>query len=275
MSDSKKTGSLRDFRIDSLSKSTPIESTTRQTVRPRQSPSHSSANEWEQETPSFNSEQLWKVWEEELHETPLKTPPLAPIPSASNQSTLVSKPYSPQIVENTSQQSSTHQQEDILVPKGPLPWAASLAHTERRMERLGEVEYSNSFKKQETLKIQTAEFMNVLRQEFSKHIEIFNAARHSGAHAVHLYRITNTEHDFMLFRNSIKLVISGQRSGRILFAFNQFLGQIYTPAQSPTFELEAQWGAFEQLFWTYRNERVQVQDIVRFFTSEFVRQSYK
>jgi hypothetical protein len=117
--------------------------------------------------------------------------------------------------------------------------------------------------------------MAVLRQEFARQIEIFNEARQSGAHAVHLYRITNTEHDFMLFRNSVKLVVSGQRSGRILFAFNQFLGQIYTQNQNPTFELEAQWGAFEQLLWTYRNERVQVQDIVRFFTSEFIRQSYK
>lgn len=253
MSSSKTSGNLRDFRIDSRPAAP---KTPAQNIKPRSS----SVTEWAQESKDgFESESLWKTWEEDLN-TQVAKPRSAP-------QAQLSEPVRPT------------QQNEVLVEeiqsRGPMPWAAELAHTERRMERLGEVEYSTSFKKQEMLKTQTAEFMAVLRHEFARQIETFNEARQSGAQAVHLYRITNTEQDFMLFRNSVKLVISGQRSGRILFAFNQFLGQIYTSTQNPNFELEAQWNAFDQLVWTYRNDRVQLQDIIRFFLSEFVRQSYK
>jgi hypothetical protein len=251
-----------------------------QSLKARQS----SVSEWDHESGAFDADKMWKVWEEDL-ESSLKPasavqtasalqpshveqtgPAVSPARitnsvSATALPTMPSAPAAVEEIENTS--------------RGPQPWAVDLAQTESRMERMGEVEYSNSFKKQELLKIQTAEFMSVLRQEFGRHIEIFNESRRSGAHAVHLYRITNTEQDYMLFRNGVKLVVSGQRSGRILFAFNQFLGQIYATQQNPHFELEAQWGPFDQLLWTYKNERVQVQDVVRFFLTEFVRQSYK
>jgi hypothetical protein len=307
MSFSKKAGSLRDFRIDSLTGETSQNSlpkppatgsintgsinagSIKQSVRTRaqMKSSGSSVSEWEQESMGFDSEQLWRVWEDEL-QTPTprrqapamsQTIPQTPAAAPRSQSVAVSQPLAPRMkeaqVETVAAPLQEEEFEEEIHSKGPMPWAAILAHTERRMERLGEVEYSNSFKKQEMLKLQTAEFMAVLRQEFARQIEVFNQARQSGAHSVHLYRITNTENDFMLFRNGVKLIVSGQRSGRVLFAFNQFLGQIYTQNQNPTFELEAQWGPFDQLLWTYRNERVQVQDIVRFFTSEFIRQSYK
>ena len=114
-----------------------------------------------------------------------------------------------------------------------------------------------------------------LREGFRRDIEIFNEARQSGGHAVHLYRVSNTEEDFMLFRNGVKLVVTGQRAGRVMLAFNQYLGQIFAPTQNPTFELEASWGAFDQLFWSYKGERIVLEDVVRFFVSEFTRQSYK
>ena len=289
MSSSKTSGNLRDFRIDS-NPSKPAQ----QTVKARAP----SVTEWEQESQTgFDSESLWKTWEDDLNQqvaAPSRPslpqqptiPAREPVRPPQSREQIRRDPAASLIASNARHASVAtaitplpiQQQELIeeeIQSRGPMPWAAELAHTERRMERLGEVEYSTSFKKQEMLKTQTAEFMAVLRHEFSRQIEVFNEARQSGAQAVHLYRITNTEEDFMLFRNSVKLVISGQRSGRVLFAFNQFLGQIYATSQNPNFELEAQWNAFDQLVWTYRSDRVQVQDIIRFFLSEFVRQSYK
>jgi hypothetical protein len=281
MSSSKTSGNLRDFRIDNRpptpKPSVPVAAAVQQKVKTRSS----SVTEWEQSSEtSYDAESLWKTWEEDL-DTQVTPARASPAPQAA-----LREPVRPAQVRETLSvpanaliQSQSQSQQEVLEEeiqtRGPMPWAAELAHTERRMERLGEVEYSTSFKKQEMLKTQTSEFMAVLRHEFARQIETFNQARQSGAQAVHLYRITNTEQDFMLFRNGVKLVVSGQRSGRVLFAFNQFLGQIYASTQNPNFELEAQWNAFEQLVWTYRGDRVQLQDVIRFFLSEFVRQSYK
>ncbi|MEO5666622.1 MAG: hypothetical protein ABIR96_01050 [Bdellovibrionota bacterium] len=288
MSSSKTSGNLRDFRIDSrppTPKNPPHAQNAQQSIKSRAS----SVTEWEQESSTgFDSESLWKTWEEDLN---TQVAPKNATRTASAQIAVreavapvqtretLRRERDASIATRPGVNASLPAQQEILEEEvqshGPMPWAAELAHTERRMERLGEVEYSTSFKKQEMLKTQTSEFMAVLRHEFARQIETFNEARQSGAQAVHLYRITNTEQDFMLFRNGVKLVVSGQRSGRVLFAFNQFLGQIYTSTQNPNFELEAQWNAFEQLVWTYRNDRVQLQDIIRFFLSEFIRQSYK
>jgi hypothetical protein len=79
----------------------------------------------------------------------------------------------------------------------------------------------------------------------------------------------------MLFRNGVKLVVSGQRAGRIVFAFNQYLGQIFAPNQNPSLEIEAVWGAFDQLHWTHRGERLSIDDLVRYFITEFSRQSFR
>ncbi len=314
MSSSKTSGNLRDFRIDSRPTHVPLPQRSaerpverapecpapqpagRSAVRTPQHAQQSiktratSVTEWEQESSSFDAESLWKSWEEDLDTSstasasraltvnpvsePARPPQVRETLRRELESTLTSG-SSPKASSASTKPQEALEEESAQTRSVMMPWAAELAHTERRMERLGEVEYSNSFKKQEMLKAQTAEFMAVLRHEFGRQIEVFNEARQSGAQAVHLYRITNTEQDFMLFRNGVKLVVSGQRSGRVLFAFNQFLGQIYASSQNPNFELEAQWGAFDQLQWTYRNERVQVQDIIRFFLSEFVRQSYK
>jgi hypothetical protein len=158
---------------------------------------------------------------------------------------------------------------------GEIPWAAELALSERKAEREGYVDFSNSYQKQEVLKVRTLEFVNSLQKAFREQVEIFNQTRKSPAHSIQVYKVSKTQGDFMLFRNGVKLVVSGQRSGRVLFAFNQYLGQIFTPTQNPTIEIEAEWGPFDQLFWSYKNERVQIQDIVRYFTLEFVNQSFK
>ena len=158
---------------------------------------------------------------------------------------------------------------------GRHPWSVELALSERRAHRMGVVDFANAYQKQELLKIRTQEFTATLQNTFREHVELFNETRRSPAHAIQLYKVSQTAEDFMLFRNGVKLVVSGQRSGRVLLAFNQYLGQIFAPTSSPTVEIEASWGAFDQLFWQYKGERVQVLDLVRYFMTEFVRQSFK
>jgi hypothetical protein len=178
----------------------------------------------------------------------------------------------------TDEQSSTEAENFRLATEnfGRFPWAVELAQSERRAERLGVVDYANGFQKHEILKLRTREFTARLHAAFREQVELFNESRKSTSHSIQLYKINNTAEDFMLFRNSVKLVVSGQQAGRILFAFNQFMGQIYNSQQPlPTAEINALWGPFEHLIWQHKGERVHIEDIVRYFITEFVKQSFR
>lgn len=159
--------------------------------------------------------------------------------------------------------------------QGKLPWATELALAERQAERLGVVDYIGGLQKHEVLRMRTHEFLLKIHTAFREQLELFNESRHSPAHVIQLYKINNTQDDFMLFRNGAKLVVSGAQAGRILFGFNQFMGQVFQGNALPTTEISALWGPFEQLVWMYKGERVVLDDLVRYFFSEFVRQSFR
>jgi hypothetical protein len=282
-----KTGpNLRDFRIDSAA--APEDSITqqkapRQAVSPRGASSlKSSVQEWGSESwQGKDRGDLWQVWEEDEEFRREKigesTPTSAKEMTAPTENAAAAKAPAREASSTSSPLSSpTTEEKTSPHPSGLLSWPAELALEERKMERLGVVDFSNTFKKQDLLKRQTREFMKKLRESLQREIEVFNSVRQSQSHFIHLYRVSNTEEDFMLFRNGVKLVVSGERSGHVVLAFNQYLGQIFTPSQQqPNFELDATWGAFDQVNWNYRGERVSISDIVRYFLGEFARQSYK
>jgi hypothetical protein len=263
MSSGKGSGNLRDFRIDAKTASLgtqPSQTPARQNVQPR-------GNSLAESTLSgagTRAEELWNSWDQDAGEEvalPTHTPRAHQTPPTSSQV-----------------QSGQALPEEAAPSETPLirqPWSVKLALEERKMERMGVVDFTNQYQKQEILRSKTLEFTTLLREAFTEQVEIFNEARRSAAHAIKIYRISRTEEDFMLFRNGVKLVVSGQRSGRVLFAFNQYLGQIFAPGQAPTTEIEATWGPFDQLFWSYKGERVGYQDLVEYFFSEFSRQSLR
>jgi len=155
------------------------------------------------------------------------------------------------------------------------PWAAQLAFHERRLEKEGTVDYGIPFRRQELLVDKTKEFARLLQHTFRKHVEHFNQARKSAAHAIHIYKISRSDEDFLMYRNGVKLIVSAQRAGRISLSFNQFIAPMSQTDKHAHVELEAVWGPFDQLFWTYKGERVQLMDVVRYFVSEIAFQSFR
>jgi len=288
-------GNLRDFRIDEASGngrggsdlSAQPESTPRQNVAPRArmqaTPTKSSVSEWAGPVgESLTLEDLWPEWNDEVGvEVDLGRPVVAPAKAApQNQASparqaahaSVSKSPAP----SPAASASTLPQASEATSTGVDAWAVDLALAERRMERSGEVDFSNQFQKHELLKRKTVDFVRGLHEAFRAQIELFNEARYSAGHAVHMYRVSGTETDFMLYRNGVKLVVSGSKSGKVVFAFNQYMGQIFTAAQAtPTVEIEGHWGPFDQLQWVYKGERIRREDVVQYFMTEFVRQSFK
>lgn len=155
------------------------------------------------------------------------------------------------------------------------PWASQLALHERRLEKEGTVDYGVPFRRQELLKDKTKEFANVLQAAFRRHIEQFNLSRKSAAHSIHIYKISRSDEDFLIYRNGVKLLVSAQQAGRITLSFNQYIAPLAQAEKHGHVELEGVWGPFDQLYWTYRGERVQLMDIVRFFVSELAFQSFR
>jgi hypothetical protein len=249
-------------------------------------PKTSSMTEWAEPVgDSLQLEDLWPEWNDEVgveidlaspvapskQNAPAYSPPKTPARAAANAPAprMSAEPVAPAPIESTLPQAAeTHVPGDS--------WSVELALSERRMERSGEVDFASQFHKHEQLKRKTLDFVKRLHETFRRHIELFNEARYSASHGVHMYRVSGTESDFMLYRNGVKLVVSGSKSGKVVFAFNQYMGQIFTAAQtSPTVEIEAHWGPFDQLHWVYKGERVQMDDLVQYFLTEFARQSFK
>ncbi len=266
MANQKGPGSLRDFRIDQKSSAEVPAPTGRQQVRTRQS----SVHEWgyaDQEQESIK--QLWPDFQNTTEVDLSKPVKMAnPRSESSSEWTLQgTRTGAPLVIEGETPLKSE-------TPK-MQPWAVELAMDERRMEAQGTVEFTNSYQKQELLKIRTREYLQTLQEGFRQQVELFNESRRSATHAIHIYKVSKAEGDFMLFRNGVKLVVSGQRAGKIIFAFNQYLGQIFAPSQAPVIEVEASWGPFDQLFWSFKGERIQVLDLLRYFLTEFSKQSYR
>jgi len=234
------TSKLRDFEV----KSTVVRNNgdVRQEVVSRAIPS--SLSEWTPQNEEFEGQSLWEK-------------PSSPLSKAQGLETKPSEPEATLSTENL----------------GNIPWAVALALDERRMENEGVVEVSSSFRKQELLKIRTREFIQELHRGFSAQVEVFNEARRQVHAQIRVFKVSGTENDFMLFRNGVRLLVSGARAGRVSFAFNQYLGQVFAPTTPPQFELEALWGAFDQLHWTFKGERVISHDVIRYLMTEFSRQS--
>jgi hypothetical protein len=284
MGDSQKpSGQLKDFRVhrgrvidggSSISES--------QGIAPKQSttPRQSSVTEWSSRRMDTNLEKMWHEWNDDLGgesldlSTPVKAKQYASAPA----------PLPPErpIQGEARGPLSPKQEEKAVVAYSAArsaseddSFSVSLALEERRMEREGVVDFSNTYRKQELLKLNTVEYAKLLQAQFRREIELFNEARRSASSSIQLYRVSKTEADFMLFRNGVKLVISATQSGRVNFAFNQYMGQVHAPSHMPQMEIEAQWGSLDQLIWTYRGEKIDVKDLVRYFLTEFVKQSYR
>jgi hypothetical protein len=85
----------------------------------------------------------------------------------------------------------------------------------------------------------------------------------------------------MLFRNGHKLIFSMKNPGLITISMNSMTAH-YLPGVDarPTGEsqvdmLKSRWGAFGELSWTYNEQAVRIDSLVRFYMSRFVRDSAK
>jgi len=158
-----------------------------------------------------------------------------------------------------------------------LSWIKELVLAEQQMEEAGVVDMEAGFDPARALEEATLEFINDLKAAFVEAASAFNQMKGSTLGHLRIYGISKTQADFMLFRNGYKLIFSLNRPGLITISISS-AGAHYVPGTAqeqdkPMDNLKAEWGAFGQLVWTYNDHKINIDYLVRYYMSRFVKDS--
>lgn len=162
-----------------------------------------------------------------------------------------------------------------------LSWVKELVQEELKMEESGMVEVQHGFDPEKHLVDESLEFLHELKTCFVEAATVFNQMKATQLGRVKIYGISNTHADFMLFRNGFKLIFSLKEPGLISMKF-QMAGTSFASANGPGWPgdnaedlLQARWGPFGDLIWTYQEQPIKLDYLIRYYTTRFVRESAK
>lgn len=159
-----------------------------------------------------------------------------------------------------------------------LNWIKELVLAEQQMEEAGVVDMEAGFDPNRQVEEATLEFITDLKVAFSEAASAFNQMKGSTVGQIRLYGISKTKADFMLFRNGYKLIFSMRQPGAITVTYSTAAAS-YIPGTTKPEEnkgvdlLRATWGAFGQLIWTYNDHQINIDHMVRYYMSRFVKDS--
>lgn len=163
-----------------------------------------------------------------------------------------------------------------------INWIKDLVLAEQQMEESGVIDVSGGFDPEKHLAEATLEFMRDLKAAFIESASAFNQLKGSSIGTLKLYGISKTEADFMLFRNGFKLIFSVNRPGIIKIKFNSIGNPIFANpnngsqvADDGSDNLRARWKAFGELEWTYDDKKINLDYLVRYYMTRFVKESTK
>lgn len=127
------------------------------------------------------------------------------------------------------------------------------------------------------------EFMNLLKDRFELFVLKFNEYRGSSnsGSVIKMFKISNTVNDFMLFRNSLRLIFTRRAHDVISISFLVNGKDRYAPRMSAddylgaqqAHEIRAHVGPFNSISWRYAGEVVDVEALCKHYLSEFIRNS--
>ena len=159
-----------------------------------------------------------------------------------------------------------------------LTWIKELVLAEQQMEEAGVVDMEAGFDPARQVEEATYEFINDLKAGFVEASAAFNQLKGSTLGHIRIYGISKTKADFMLFRNGYKLIFSMRQPGLISVSYSSAVAN-YVPGQTKPDErvgsdsLRASWGAFGQLIWTYNDHEINMDYLIRYYMSRFVKDS--
>lgn len=160
-----------------------------------------------------------------------------------------------------------------------LNWVRDLVKIEQQMEESGIVDFNIGFDPEKHLFSESLHFLEDLKASFVEIATAFNQMKGTQLGRIKIYGISNTHADFMLFRNGFKLIFALKEPGIVGIRF-QFAGSQFTPGTPTQVSqdedlLYARWGAFGDLQWTFQDQPIKIDYLVKYYMSRFVRESAK
>lgn len=163
-----------------------------------------------------------------------------------------------------------------------VSWIESLAMEEVNMEESGIIRFHDHTNSQQLLEESSLNFVNKLKDRFEFYTALFNQYRSNkeNSRGIKVFRISNTINDFMLFRNSLKLIVARRAPDVISIGFlsnngGLFAARLANENQSvhAIHEIKAHVGPFNNITWRFQGEPVEVEPLVKYYLSEFIKNS--
>ena len=152
-------------------------------------------------------------------------------------------------------------------------WIEKLAKQELQVEETGEVDLHNKDDEKQVLDEATLQFLYDLRKEFTGCINSFNTYRGEARNSIKIYGIQGTQADFLIFRNSLKLIVTKERPGTIAFSFASLRGGLKSAKDEDSDYIELTLGHFNDGVWKFKGQSINSQSLVRYYLTEFIRNS--
>lgn len=161
-------------------------------------------------------------------------------------------------------------------------WIENLALDEINMDESGIIDIDGHLDPSYMLEESSINFMNAIRDRFEVYTNKFNEYRGSQPSTqIKIFKISNTVNDFMLFRNSLRLIFARKASDLISIGFISGAKDIYSPrmkkgdmfGEQSLHEIRAHVGPFNNITWRYNGEIVEVDAMVKHYLSEFIKNS--
>jgi hypothetical protein len=159
-------------------------------------------------------------------------------------------------------------------------WIENLALDEINMDESGIVNINGHLNPSLLLEESSILFMNDIRDRVEAYTLKFNEYRgRNNSHAsIKTFKISNTVNDFMLFRNSLRLIFARKSNDVISIGFLANGKDIYGARLSfndqfgstNIHEIRAHLGAFNKITWRFNNEPVDADALVRHYLTEFI-----
>jgi hypothetical protein len=167
-----------------------------------------------------------------------------------------------------------------------LSWLESLAIEEINMDETGIVKINEHLDPSIALEAESIQFMDKLREVMEVYTNHFNQLRGDQLGQIKIFKIANTVNDFMLFRNSLRLLFTRKNNDRILIGFlsgnkeligpriNSFQNQMPGDSSAPH-ELKAHVGPYNKIKWLFFGEDIEIPSMAKFYLTEFIKNSSK
>lgn len=161
-------------------------------------------------------------------------------------------------------------------------WIESLALEEVNMEESGIIRFQDHLNTQQLLEDSSLDFVNKLKDRFEFYVSLFNQYRgnREASRGIKIFRISNTVNDFILFRNSLKLIVARKATDVVSIGFLSNSGGLFTPRISgenqsvhAIHEIKAHVGPFNKITWRFHDEIVDVEAMVKYYLTEFIKNS--